>query len=129
MAPASKMLRESAGFSTTSKDAEDDGFFDFGEPEIVSVELTPGKFLSLREPTANDLISINKISQDKTLSEIEVTLQTICILHAPEEGGRKLSLKDAKKLRSRQLKMIGQAVNQLLGVDDADEETTDEETE
>lgn len=122
MTPTSKMLREPAGFSATSQSAEDDGFFDFGEPEIIAVELTPGRFLSLKEPTANDLISINKISEDKNLSELEITLQTICILHTPEPGGRKLSLKDAKKLRPRQLKMIGEAVNQLLGGEDAESE-------
>jgi hypothetical protein len=94
---------------------EDTGF-DFGDPEVIPVEITPGKFLCLQEPSADDLIQISNISEDKKISEIEATLQTICILHSPAAGERKLSLKDAKRLRAKQLKMLGQAINQLLGL-------------
>ena len=102
--------------------ALDEDFFDFGEPEVIPVEIAPGKFLTLKEPSADDLIEIAKISDDKKISEVEATLQTICILHAPSEGQRKLSLKSAKKLRAKQLRLLGEAINQLLGLGGGDEE-------
>lgn len=92
--------------------------FDFGDPEILPVEITAGKFLYLKEPCAEDLIQIADINSDEKLSEIEATLQTICILHAPTEGGKRLSLKDAKRLTARHLKKIGEAMSVLLGVDE-----------
>jgi hypothetical protein len=105
--------------------------FDFGEPEIISVEIAPGKFLSLQEPSADDLIEITKISDDKTLDEIPATLKVICILHSPERGGRKLTLKDARRLRSKQIKLLGNAINELLGTgseaDDSKSEPEDED--
>jgi hypothetical protein len=111
----SKMTRE-----PLSSAEVDDDLFNFGEPEIVSVELSPGKFLSLKEPCASDLIEISKISDNKDVSEVEATLQTICILHSPDRGERKLTLKEAKKLRPRQLKKLGEAINILLGMDEQD---------
>lgn len=117
MALSSKSLRE---LETTAADAGAE--FDFGEPEIISVEIAPGRFLSLQEPSADDLIEITKISQDKSLDEIQATLKTICILHSPEPGGRKLTLKDAKRLRAKQIKMLGQAINELLGSGGGDED-------
>jgi hypothetical protein len=117
----SKMSRE-AGGGTSMPAIDDDGFFDFGEPEVIPVEITPGKFLTLKEPSANDLIEISKISNNKSISEVEATLQTICILHAPDQGGRRLTLKDAKKLTAKQLRKVGQAINELLGLNDSDEE-------
>ncbi len=92
--------------------------FDFGDPEILPVEISAGKFLYLKEPCAEDLIQISEINSDTKLSEIEATLQTICILHSPTEGGKRLSLKDAKKLTARHLKKIGEAMSVLLGVDE-----------
>jgi hypothetical protein len=115
----SKMVRET-NTSVTSDD--DDLSFDFGEPEVISVEISPGKFLTLKEPSANDLIEISKISDNKNTSEVEATLQTICILHQPDQGGRKLSLKDAKRLRAKQLRKLGVAINELLGMDEEQEE-------
>lgn len=100
----------SAGDITTS--------FDFGEPEVIPVEINKGKFLYLKEPCAEDLIHISEINDDEKLSEIEATLQTICVLHAPENGGKKLSMRDAKKLTARQLKKIGEAMGTLLGTDE-----------
>lgn len=117
----SKMTRETLNSSLNNNDDVDD-LFDFGEPEIISVEITPGKFLTLKEPTANDLIEISKISDSRNIGEVEATLQTICILHSPDEGKRKLSLKEAKKLRPRQLKKLGDAISELLG---SNEEQTD----
>jgi len=111
MALSSKSLRELE--TTAAQSADDD--FDFGDPEIVSVEIAPGKFLSLQEPSAEDLIEITKSSSDKSLDEVQATLKTICILHSPEAGGRKLTLKDAKRLRAKQIKMLGEAINELLG--------------
>lgn len=116
----SKMTRESPSAANHSVSEED--LFDFGDPEIIVVEISPGKTLTLKEPSASDLIEISKISDNKSISEVEATLQTICILHAPEEGSRKLSLKDAKRLTARQLRKLGAAINELLGMSDDDEE-------
>jgi hypothetical protein len=89
--------------------------FDFGEPEVIPVEITEGKYIYLKEPCAEDLIQISEINDDDKLSEIEATLQTICVLHMPTNGGKKLTMKDAKKLTARQLKKIGEAMGSLLG--------------
>ena len=126
MALSSKSMRE---LETVATESVFD--FDFGEPEIISVEIAPGKFLSLQEPSADDLIEITKISDDKTLDEIPATLKVICILHSPERGGRKLTLKDARRLRSKQIKLLGNAINELLGTgseaDDSKSEPEDED--
>lgn len=108
-------------------DLED--LFDFGDPEVIAVEIASGKFLTLREPSANDLIEISKISDEKNISDVEATLRTICILHSPDQGGRKLSLKDAKRLTARQLKMLGKAINTLLDGGDSDEREEEEKDE
>ena len=113
--PTSKMSRHSSeGEIVTVNEISE---FDFGEPEVVPVEISNGKFLYLKEPCAEDLISISEINSNEKLSEIEATLQTICVLHAPENGKR-LSLKEAKKLTARQLKKIGSALSSLLGTDE-----------
>jgi predicted RNA-binding protein with RPS1 domain len=121
----SKMSREASVVAAPA--SEEDDLFDFGEPEVIPVEISPGKFLTLKEPTANDLIEISKISNNKNIDEIEATLQTICILYVPDPGKRRLSLKEAKKLRPKQLKKLGAAINELLGMDE--ESVDDEEKE
>jgi hypothetical protein len=115
--PISKMSRDSA----ITEVVEDD-LFDFGEPEVISVEISPGKYLTLKEPSANDLIEISKISDNKSISEVEATLQTICILHSPDAGKRRLTLKDAKRLTAKQLRKLGGAINELLGMNNDEEE-------
>lgn len=114
--PSTKLARpvaeeEEAVFSGGSE-------FDFGDPEVIPVEISSGKYIYLKEPCAEDLIQISAINDDEKLNEIEVTLQTICILHSPSAGGKKLTMKDAKKLTARQLKKIGAAVGTLLGSDE-----------
>jgi hypothetical protein len=116
MALSSKSMRE---IESTVHDVMDE--FDFGPPEIVSVEISPGKYLSLQEPSAEDLIEITSVSKDEKMDEIQATLKTICILHHPEPGGRKLTLKDAKRLRSKQIKLLSEAINQLLGTGEEDQ--------
>lgn len=116
MALTSKSLRE---IESAVHDSMDE--FDFGPPEIISVEISPGKYLALQEPSAEDLIEITAVSRNEKLDEIEATLKTICILHHPEPGGRKLTLKDAKRLRSKQIKLLGDAINQLLGAREDDQ--------
>jgi hypothetical protein len=130
--PVSKMSREAAPNLTHFGDGDDDGgsFFDFGEPELLVVEISPEKFLTLKEPSASDLIEISKLSENKKLSDIEATLQTICILHHPEQGQRKLTVKDAKRLTAKQLKKIGAAMSELMGDGVVnDDDTEGEETE
>ena len=122
MALTSKSLRD---LETTAQESVLSDF-DFGDPEIIAVEIAPGKFLSLQEPSAEDLIEITKISNDKSLDEVQATLKTICILHSPDQGGRKLTLKDAKRLRAKQIKKLGEAINELLGAGDDDEKESDD---
>jgi hypothetical protein len=119
MAAVSKMTRD-ASVNSSQIIAEDD-IFDFGDPEVISVELSPGRYLTLKEPSASDLIEISKISENKSISEVEATLQTICILHSPDQGVRKFTLKDAKKLTAKQLRKLGIAINELLGLNDEEE--------
>ena len=121
MALSSKSMRE---LETVATDSVSD--FDFGEPEIISVEIAPGRFLSLQEPSADDLIEITKISAYKALDESQATLKVICILHSPEPGGRKLTLKDARRLRSKQIKLLGNAINELLGAGSEDDDSKSE---
>ncbi|UYE97252.1 hypothetical protein [Cyanophage S-TIM54] len=111
----SKMTRSSVEETAA---AEVNNGFDFGEPEVVPVEIATGKFLYLKEPCADDLMAIAAINDDQKLTEIEATLQTICILHSPEVGGKKLSMRDAKRLTARHLKKIGEAMSVLLGSDE-----------
>ena len=111
----SKMSRQPEADSVDSGASD---FFDFGEPEVLPVEISVGKFLYLKEPSAEDLIHIAEINENDKLSEIEATLQTICVLHAPQGGGKKLSMRDAKKLTARHLKKIGEAMGVLLGTDE-----------
>lgn len=107
----SKMSREANGFSN---EIEDTSFFDFGDPEIITVEISDGKYLSLREPVAEELEEISKITSEKDITEVNAILRMICILHYPSEGGKKLTLKDAKRLRPKQLKKLGEAINELI---------------
>lgn len=101
-----------------SSDADITSPYDFGEPDVLPIDLGKEKILYLKEPSAEDLIEINKLAENKSLGEIEATLQTICILHSPEPGLPRLSMKDAKKFTARQLKKLGEGINQLLGVDE-----------
>ena len=117
------MSRDASSVPVRAEDEDD--FFDFGEPEVLSVEISAGKFLTLKEPSANDLIEISRVSENKNISEVEATLQTICILHVPDVGRRRLSLKDAKRLTARQLRKLGGAINELLGLD-SDSDSTNE---
>lgn len=112
---------------TSMPSADEDSLFDFGDPEIITVEINPGKYLTLKEPSANDLIEISKISDNKNISEVEATLQTICILHSPDQGGRRLTLKDAKRLTAKQLRKLGEAINELLGMEDEKEKEEEQE--
>ena len=107
-----KMSRQNVSEISEASEAD---FFDFGEPEVMPVEISNGKFLYLKEPCAEDLMHIAEINDNSKLTEIEATLQTICILHSPQDGGKKLSMRDAKRLTARQLKKIGEAMGLLLG--------------
>jgi hypothetical protein len=119
MALSSKSLRE-------IESVAEDSYFDFGEPEVLSVEISKDTYLSLHEPSAEDLIEITKISNDKSLGEIEATLRTICILHSPEPGGKKLTIKDAKRLRAKQIRLLGEAINSLLGMEEDEDDMKSE---
>lgn len=124
MALSSKSIRDIQAAADTARSD-----FDFGEPEVIAVEIAPGKFLSLQEPSADDLIEITKISNDKEMDEILATLKTICILHSPSQGSPKLTLKDARRLRHRQIKKLGEAINIFLNSDDEEEKENDMKSE
>lgn len=126
--PVSKMPRDPHSSLSVSVEETDD-YFDFGDPEIMVVEISPGKYLSIREPSVSDLIEINKISSNKKISEIEAIVQMICILHHPEEDGRRLTARDCKKLTAKQLKSLGKAVNELLGQSDEEDDAEEDESE
>jgi hypothetical protein len=120
MALTSKQMREIETYSIESSSE-----FDFGEPEIIEVEIAPGKFLPLGEPSAEDLMAIAKIESDKGKGgedDIEITLKIICILHSPAAGQRKLTLKDAKRLRPKQIGALSEAVKVLVTFGDEEEE-------
>lgn len=125
MSPSSKQLRPQLNHSIEVVDDGDE--FDFGEPDVSQVEIYPGKFLSLREPSADDLIAIEKVGKDKNLDDIEQSLAVICILHQPEPGRKKLSMKDAKRLRSKQIKMLSDAIEVLMGIKEEEPEKDGEE--
>ena len=124
MSPISKQSRPNQNQTYEPEIVDSD--FDFGEPEVLGVEIFPGKFLYLREPSAEDLISIEKVYKNKEFDDIEQSLAVICILHSPEPGKRRLSMKDAKRLRSRQIKALNDAIGELMGIKtgegDGDEE-------
>lgn len=123
MALTPKQMREIETHSIESSSE-----FDFGEPEIIEVEIAPGKFLPLGEPSAEDLIAISKIESDKGKGgedDIEITLKIICILHSPAAGQRKLTLKDAKRLRPKQIGALSEAVKVLVRFGDEEEEKND----
>lgn len=104
--------------------------FDFGEPEILTVELSPKVSLSFREPRAEDAIKLREFeTKNKNASDIESTLFTICLLHYPQEGQGKLTIKDARRLSTKQLKKIGKVLNQLMVGDDEDGEELDNKSE
>ena len=124
MSPSSKQLRpQTADFELVNDD------FDFGDPEIMEVEIFPGKYLSLREPSAEDLIQIEKISNNKSMDDIEQSLAVICTLHQPEPGKPKLSMKDAKRLRSKQIKLLSEAIEKLMGLSNDNKSSSDPESE
>lgn len=104
--------------------------FDFGEPEVLTVQVSERVSLSFREPRAEDAIKLRDYeSKNKDISDIESTLFTICLLHYPQDGQGRLTMKDAKRLSTKQLKKIGQLLNELMagdeGKDDEDGEDLD----
>lgn len=116
MTPTSKMSRPAREEQDWGND------YYFGDPEIVTVQLTEDLSLSFKEPSAEELEYIEEINEEslnKKNGQIEATLKMICLLHVPDEGKKKISLKDAKKLTARQLKKIGEALNEVLGVSES----------
>lgn len=116
MTPTSKMSRPSLD------EKEWDTDYYFGDPEIVSVEITDSIILNFKEPSAEELELIEEINEEsskKKNGQIEATLKMICLLHVPEEGKKKISLKDARKLTARQLKKIGDALEGVLGLSES----------
>lgn len=112
---SSKMTRETSGISSGFNEDLEDDLYNFGDPQVISVELCPGKYLSLKEPMISELSEIEKISS-KSNSESDTIAQTICILHAPEPGFRKITLKEAKRLTAGHLKLLNEPIAKLLGI-------------
>jgi hypothetical protein len=116
-----KMGREGFIPGADSSDGIEDDLYDFGGPQVVAVELSPGKFLSLREPVVSELAEIEKLSS-KSSSETDTVAQTICILHDPEPGRRKITLREARKLTASQIKKLSDPISTLLGFKSTPEE-------
>ena len=125
---ASKMTREGLGTSNGFNESLEDDLYNFGDPKVISVELCPGKYLSLREPMISELAEIEKVSA-KSSSEADTLAQTICILHAPEPGVRRITLKEAKRLTAGHLKLLNDPVAELLGIKKEKSENGDEKEE
>lgn len=116
MTPTSKMSRP----NLEERDWDTDYYF--GDPEIVSVELNDSVVLNFKEPSAEELELIEEINEEsmkKKNGQIEATLKMICLLHVPDAGKKKISLKDARKLTARQLKKIGDALEEVLGLSES----------
>lgn len=126
--PTSKMGRPEAqeNLDQTGLNAD---YYDFGEPEILSVELRPGLTLALKEPTAEGLIALSKITDDRGVDRITATLEALCFLHHPLDGQPRLTMKSAKKLRPKQLELLGDVVANLLGQKNAEEDKESSDTE
>ena len=124
MALSAKQMRE---LESTIVESSND--FDFGDPEVLSIEIAPGKYLSLQEPSAEDLMEISKVESGKGkdgVDDIEITLKIICILHHPIGSQRKLTLKDARRLRSKQIAKLAEGIRELIGSEEEEDEEEDD---
>lgn len=92
--------------------------YNFGDPEIIEVEVSNGIVLRFREPDVDDLLRLNEIEKETQGNQIMQTIQTICLLHTPNESQSKITMKEAKKMRVQDLKKIGKAIAKLVSFDD-----------
>lgn len=99
--------------------------YNFGDPEIIEIEVSGGVVLRFREPDVEDLLSLTEIEKETQGNEILQTLQTICLLHTPEPPHNKITIKEAKRLKVQDLKKIGKAISGLVSFEDLDEEYMD----
>lgn len=95
--------------------------YEFGTLREISVDVSPSISLTFKEPTAEDFLKLQEFENSSNVSDVETTLFTICLLHVPDSGKKKISMREAKKLSARQLKKIGEALKFLMN----DEEEQD----
>lgn len=100
--------------------------YDFGELDTITVDITENISLTFKEPTAEDYLKLQEFEKNPNLSEMETTLYTICLLHTPDPGKGRISMKEAKKLTAKQLKRIGDALKELTS-DMIEEEQLEED--
>jgi hypothetical protein len=98
------------------------GEYDFGSPSIVEVEVSNNVTLRFREPDVDDLLRLAEIEKECGGNEIMQIVQTICLLHTPSESQSKITLKEAKKIRIKDLKKIGKAITNLVNFNREDED-------
>lgn len=94
--------------------------YDFGDPEIIEVQVSNGVVLRFREPDVDDLLKLSEIEKETQGNQILQTIQTICLLHTPTETQSKITMKEAKKMRVQDLKKIGNAISKLVSFEDLD---------
>lgn len=94
--------------------------YEFGTLREISVDVSPSISLTFKEPTAEDFLKLQEFENSSNVSDVETTLFTICLLHVPDSGKKKISMREAKKLSARQLKKIGGALKILI--DDEEEQ-------
>jgi len=94
--------------------------YEFGALREISVDVSPSISLTFKEPTAEDFLKLQEFENSSNVSDVETTLFTICLLHVPDSGKKKISMREAKKLSARQLKKIGGALKILI--DDEEEQ-------
>lgn len=87
--------------------------YDFGQPEVYSCELGNGLVLHFREPIGSDLNKINEYI-DKSENDVDAFLKIACLLHEPEQGKSKLLLKNAMKMRSKQIGLVVKTLRPLI---------------
>lgn len=89
--------------------------YDFGQPQLHSIRFTDKLTLSFREPTATDLGKIEDFMK-ATEKEVDMLIKTICLLHEPDPGRPKLTLKNAQKIHGDQLKSIAKTLAPMLNL-------------
>lgn len=100
-----------ATLDISSLDSQDE--YDFGEPEVVSVQITPTLSMSFREPTVADFTKIEEFISDSK-KETEMLTKVMCLLHVPDPGRSKLTLKNASKLRGPQIRHISDVLLPMI---------------
>jgi hypothetical protein len=102
-----------------TKEVEESTFedYDFGLPEVFPIELTPTLTINVREPTVTDFARIEELVKE-TKKDTEMLVKVLCLLHVPDEGRPRLSVKNAMKLRSSQIKKVSKILMPMITMEE-----------